>query len=197
MKSFRILFILFSLVLLGVGCFNFGEDTKKTKPVEIDRDAILHNARVNGLIMTDSEILEMQNPNIRNFDNQAINVGNLDSFIQEGFNGWNSAALADVTGGGSYGLAYSSYKDGVYTMFADIGGLPELDENYFYEGWIVRRGADMSLISTGKVKMDEDKFLNVYMSNTNFSDHDFYVLTLEPDDGDLAPAEHILEGTFN
>ena len=139
----------------------------------------------------------MQNPDVRNIDNQAINIGNYDTSVKKNFIGWHSAALADVTGGGSYGLAYGLYKDGVYSIISDMGGLPELDENYFYEGLIVRRGADISFISTGRAEIIDDKFVNIYKSSTNLTDHDFYVLTLEPDDDNPAPAEHILEGAFN
>ena len=197
MKNYRILFIVFGLVLLGAGCFNSSEEIKTNKPVDIDRDAILHNARVNGLIMNETEVAEMQNQDVRNFDNQAISVSDIESFFGKNVVGWKSAALADVTGGGSYGLAHSTFKDGVHTLISDMGSLPKLDNNYFYEGWIVRRGSDLSVISTGKAELIDDKLVNVYKSSTNLTDHDFYVLTLEPDDDNPAPAEHILEGAFN
>jgi len=36
--------------------------------------------------------------------------------------------------------------------------------------------------------------MNNFTSDIDYSSYDFYVLTLEPNDGDPAPADHIVEG---
>lgn len=119
------------------------------------------------------------------------------SYLKTDVKGWRAGALADVTGGGSFGLAHVQLVDGQFTLIAKLGGLPDPADGYFYEGWLVRRGAELSVVSTGRaLRADEDWYLNVFHSPTDLLDHDFYVLTLEPDDGDPAPAEHILEGTI-
>ncbi len=51
-------------------------------------------------------------------------------------------------------------------------------------------------MSTGPAEILEYTYINIFTSSTDYSDHDFYVLTLEPDDGNTAPDEHILEGTL-
>jgi len=66
----------------------------------------------------------------------------------------------------------------------------------FYEGWLVRRGDSFSVLSIGHAVKTEKGYMNVYQSPTDLSDHAFYVLTLEPEDGNSAPEEHILEGSF-
>ena len=104
--------------------------------------------------------------------------------------------LKDVTGGESTGLATVMYWEDNYDLSVMLYNLPELEEGFFYEGWIVRRGDDMSVISTGATTVENSIHLNIFESDNNFTDHDFYVLTLEPDDGDPAPAEHILEGVL-
>jgi hypothetical protein len=88
-------------------------------------------------------------------------------------------------------------KEGEYRLLAKFADLPELEEGYFYEGWIVR-SEPLSVISTGALEMDDEtgEYLNTYYAQEDLSDHLQYVLTLEPDDGDPAPADHVLEGVF-
>ena len=39
-------------------------------------------------------------------------------------------------------------------------------------------------------------YSNSFSTEKNYLEYDFYVLTIEPDDGDPAPDKHILEGTM-
>ena len=115
--------------------------------------------------------------------------------------------LADVTGGSSIrgvdtegkssGIAKAVTENNVYSLFVSFDDLPDPSGTDFYEGWVVRRGLNFSVISTGKTKKVDGKYVNMYQSETDLIDHDFYVLTLEPDDGNPAPAEHILEGVLS
>jgi hypothetical protein len=117
-----------------------------------------------------------------------------------------TATLADVNGGDTIGSANSSYlEDYGYTLQAEFPNLPALEEGFFYEGWIVRP-EPLSVISTGKLMdhleaadvypIDDGAFINSFDSKEDLTDHIKYILTLEPDDGDPAPAAHVLEGTF-
>ena len=104
--------------------------------------------------------------------------------------------LQDVTGGQATGNALVDYFEdiGRYDLLVYTDNLPELEEGFFYEGWVVRK-LPLSVISTGPLtKESASEWTNVYTSDTNLTDHVSYVLTLEPDDDDPAPAEHILEG---
>jgi len=183
------------LVILGVGCLRASNVvvTDESGEVVIDRDAVLFEAKENGLIMTDEESESMKSAIT---DSVSEPVNDFSAVLGQDFKGWNAAALADVTGGGSYGLAHSQFVNGKYTLVVEMGNLPVPGEGYFYEGWIVRRGAELGVISTGRAVVYEDKYVNVFVSPTDYSDHDFYVLTLEADDGNPAPDEHILEGTL-
>lgn len=106
-----------------------------------------------------------------------------------------SGSLADVAGGTASGIAKAGYTtENGYMLYATFKNLPELEEGYFYEGWIVRRGEEFSALSTGELEMVDGEYVNAYASGDDLTDHTFYVLTLEPDDGDPAPAEHVLEG---
>jgi len=117
-----------------------------------------------------------------------------------------SGQLADVTegktirgintGGNSSGLSKASFKDGSYSLLVTFNNLPDPEGTDFYEGWVVRKGQQFSVISTGKVEKIDGIYTNTYLSGENLTDHDFYVLTIEPDDDDPAPADHIVEGTM-
>ncbi len=90
-------------------------------------------------------------------------------------------------------LEYTDWKTQLMTSFAD---LPMSGSDNFYEGWIVRK-SPLSVISTGRLTYENGVWVNNYTSEDDLSDHSFYVLTLEPEDDDPAPADHILEGDIN
>ena len=50
--------------------------------------------------------------------------------------GW-QAELEDVTGGSASGSVDAGMYEGEYVLRATFRDLPELDEGYFYEGWVV------------------------------------------------------------
>jgi len=104
------------------------------------------------------------------------------------------ADLTDTTGGNAVGTVISSLtlSDGTYTLIASFGELPPLEDGYFYEGWLVRTEGELSVISTGALESN----MNFYSTSIDLTDHTQYILTLEPDDGDPAPADHVLEGSF-
>ncbi len=102
--------------------------------------------------------------------------------------------LAPVDGSGASGNAKARLSDGKYTLVAHFENLVDPGEGYFYEGWIVRETNGLSVISTGKAEKHNGRYVNVYETSEDLSDHLFYVLTIEPDDGDPAPADHVVEG---
>lgn len=108
-----------------------------------------------------------------------------------------SGDLSDVTGGDASGFVQVEYEDGNYKLVAVFEDLPEPEGTDFYEGWVVRRGENKSVISTGKAEAPDGIYVNMFESTEDLRDHDYYVLTLEPDDGDPAPAEHILDGVIS
>ena len=83
-----------------------------------------------------------------------------------------------------------------FQLEVNFKNLPAPAGDSFYEGWVVRKGANQSVVSTGKATINDGQYTNKFTSDTNLQDHTFYVLTLEPNDGDPAPADHILEGTM-
>ena len=148
------------------------------------------------LTMTDEEKNMMETT-------QVANGGSVDSAEMPAFEPEDefdyAGELVDVSGGSASGFAMANFtnaSDEGYKMYATFENLPELEEGFFYEGWVVRRGNDFDVLSSGVAEKVDGKYVNTFVSNADLTDHDFYVLTLEPDDGDPAPAEHILEGTM-
>lgn len=107
--------------------------------------------------------------------------------------------LEDVSSSGSAGDATAMYyDDGSYELQADFLSLAQTTNGDFYEGWLVNQ-VTKEFFSTGVATVDaQGSGTNTYMSSTDHQTegYDFYVLTLEPDDGDPAPAEHIVEGVL-
>lgn len=71
--------------------------------------------------------------------------------------------------------------------------LPATGADNFYEGRLVRK-SPFKFISTGPLEMKDGMYVNDRMSSEDYLDFNHYVLTLEPNDNDPAPAEHIFEG---
>jgi len=106
-----------------------------------------------------------------------------------------SGVLSDVSGGDASGRVSAGMVDGVYHLYARFADLPKLEDDYFYEGWLVRM-SPLDIVSTGELSEHNGTLVNTYLSREDLFGHKFYVLTLEPRDNDLAPAKHILEGVM-
>jgi hypothetical protein len=107
------------------------------------------------------------------------------------------SVLKNVTSGSGAGVVQATQSTTTYRLEAQFENLPELEDGFFYEGWIVRRNlANRSVLSTGPATKTIGGFTNIFTAEEKLFDHDFYVLTLEPDDGDPAPADHVLEGVL-
>jgi len=128
-------------------------------------------------------------------DSMMMDDGKKDEVMESSSTYAFSGVLADVSDGNATGVSMANFADGVYSLVADFSDLPEPEGTDFYEGWIVRK-SPFDFISTGEAEKKDGKYMNFYSASSDLTDHDFYVLTIEPDDGDPAPAGHILEGTM-
>ncbi len=187
-----------TLVLTGAGCTsaedttNINSEATEVSDVEVDADdaMAIEKAEMVDAMEEDEMMMEV--------DDVMISALREPDYTHKG----KLVAVADdAATGPENGLVWSVYNadEEMYTLYATFDGLPVVDaEEFFYEGWIVRKGDNMSVVSTGAVEYDADlkQWVNRYQTATDLSDHDFYVLTLEPNDDDSAPADHILEGTL-
>lgn len=102
-----------------------------------------------------------------------------------------------ITEGKTKAVVKSHYDSDqkLFKLYGTFAQMPKLREGFYYEGWLVRR-EPFSMISTGKVVMIDEELTNVYVSGADLRDYDFFVLTLEHNDGDPDPEIEILEGQF-
>lgn len=78
-------------------------------------------------------------------------------------------------------------------LHAEFYWLADPAPDNFYE-WRIVRKSPLSVISTWPITMNNGKRINDRNSSEDLSDHTHYVLTLEPNDNDPKPEEHIFEG---
>lgn len=110
--------------------------------------------------------------------------------------------LADVSGlpagqagGPAKGEAAYRFMNDKYEQMV-VAELPDLEDGYFYGGWLVRPEPP-GQISTGKLfKQADGRYTLFFSDSRNYSDFTRVVITLEPNDGNPEPAQSILEGGF-
>lgn len=173
--SFVVL-VLFSLVFAGC--------SQKTSTKQPQENVVATKPKV------DKPIVEK--------DQQAKEEKKNDLEISDIFSNAQKIGIVDVSGGNAKGEAWLAIK-GEKTHHRVIAhNLPQLLNGDFYEGWLVKDAAAGDFFSTGAMIMEENssKFTLNYQTEGDKSDYRLVVITLEPDDGDPAPAAHILEGAF-
>jgi thiol-disulfide isomerase/thioredoxin len=104
--------------------------------------------------------------------------------------------LSAVDGSDAFGEAGFSFKDKL-ELKASINSLKDPDEGFFYEGWLVDPSVEGKFISTGELNKENDIWVNNFTSPVDYTSYTKYVLTIEPKDGDPAPADHVVEGTLS
>lgn len=153
-----------------------------------DSDEASNGVEMKGKPKTDNTKQEMTNELANTFASSTFQFqGSLEDVTEgETIRGINSA-------GNSTGTAQFEYSDGEFKLKAVFEDLPNPIGDDFYEGWLVRRSTG-DFISTGKASLQNGIYTNYYSSKTDYTDYDYYVLTLEPNDRDLGPDVHIVEG---
>jgi len=98
--------------------------------------------------------------------------------------------LKDVTGGQAVGTAWRQYDEEEFSHKVEASNLPSLEKGFYYEAWLV---GDEGFFSTGRMVETGTLY---YKAGEDKSEFAGVVVTLEPEDGNPAPAEHVLEGSF-
>lgn len=186
------------VVFLGAGCGEENEDTvslNQTVPVaqvDDDEDDAIEKNDDNA---EPGEEENMDTEDVVNGKEYAVVGAPAADSLTYDYQADLEPNLAGAATGEESGKAYATFQDDIYTLYATFENLPEIDSNeYFYEGWLVAPG---SVVSTGNATMDENaQYANTYQGSIDMTDHTRYILTLEPRDGDPAPADHVVEGDF-
>ena len=107
---------------------------------------------------------------------------------------WGQEVRWIVTSGDATWHASVSYSEGEFMLHAQFTDLTDPIGDDFYEGWLVQK-SPFKFISTWELKKQDWDYINHFESAIDYRSYDFYVLTLEPNDGNPAPADHIFEWT--
>lgn len=91
------------------------------------------------------------------------------------------------------GIAKYRYENEIYDLYVEFENLPTPLNDDFYEGWVVR-DTPFAFVSTGKLEEIDGIMTNTFISTNDYSEYNLYVLTIEPNDGNDAPAGHVIEG---
>lgn len=151
------------------------------------------------------EVTEMEERMSSGFalkDNKTMDVTNANFEVMSDFEFSTTLSLEDVTNGakirgtqftaegmGEVGYGWNVDK---FVLKGTMMNLPDPNGTDFYEGWLVK-SSPFRFVSTGALVKDGDNYVNRFVTETDYSEYDMYVLTIEPDDGDTRPAEHVLE----
>jgi len=101
--------------------------------------------------------------------------------------------LKDVSGGQAIGTAWRHFDESKFTHKVKVSKLTDLEKGFFYEGWLV---GETGFFSTGRMGAVDGEGTLYYTSDEDKSAYRGVVVTLEPEDGDPAPADHVVEGSF-
>lgn len=100
--------------------------------------------------------------------------------------------LKDVSGGQAVGTAWR-HQGKKFVLKMEVSRLTGLDKGFYYEGWLV---GDTGFFSIGRLGEDGGIGKIYYQTDEDKSQYRGLVITEEPEDGEAAPAKHILEGSF-
>jgi hypothetical protein len=104
-------------------------------------------------------------------------------------------AITEVGDFRANGIAQAHmFEDGYFLHTITLNIEPAAD-GYFYEGWLIK---GPSVISVGHLSnyFGDSRHSLRFDANEDYTGYTKVVITLEPDDGDPAPADHIAEGTL-
>jgi len=163
------------IVIIIGGMWLFKEDKKEE---DVAPEIILESSKM-------MEPEELQLP-LSDAEKQKIE----DVFLREGVE---MTVLRDVSEGQAAGTAWRNYDGQQFSHKLEVTGLESLEKGFYYEGWLV---GDEGFFSTGRMAVVEGKGKLYFTSDSDKMEFRGAVVTLEPEDGDTAPAEHILEGSF-
>ena len=183
------------IILGGIGCLKLKTSVEETET--IDSAEIIKNAKESGLIMSDEEVIEMAETSKEPHEIGEVQLTPLQIEELMGYEYEYHGALADVTGGKSYGMAHSNFDSGQYDLYVTIGNMPTLSDGQYFEAWLVDRGENQRSVSLGSFEQDElGNYYIVFRGSSVLLDYEFSVVTSEWDDEDVSAGLHVLEGVI-
>ena len=104
-------------------------------------------------------------------------------------------SLTGVEGTIANGVAQTHvYEDGASLHTVQLN-IERPEEGFFYEGWIIK-GDDVLSTGHAKSRFGDVRHFIQFQTDKDLTDYYEIVITLEPDDGNPAPAAHVAEGVL-
>lgn len=184
--------VLIIIILVAVvGGLYYSKNKKKTEPTQESAPAAMMEKMDSMEASKDESMMAMDDAMMEKMVMMEYEYsGTLDD-VTEG-----KTIRGITTNGNGSGVAMATFAEGIYSLSATMNNVPDPAGTDFYEGWVVRM-EPFDFISTGKLEKKDGKWVDMYSSEQDLTEYDFYVLTLEPDDNDPAPADHIVEGKMS
>lgn len=105
-----------------------------------------------------------------------------------------TVTLEDQIGAGIQGEAKRAFSDGRFYFRIETSGLILPEKGYFYEGWLQQESDYLSL---GRMEVSMAGTARLYYTaSEDRSLYDQVLLTLEPEDGNQAPAKVMMRAIF-
>lgn len=175
--------IVVGLILLVIAGWTVIKKPKSSIPEEGVSDTLVQEVPMNEAVEGEKGMTMQEQQQLREKIDQSLQ----DKQTQ-------SSVLKDVRGGQAFGTAYRLLSTGSFYHKAVLSSLPALEKGFFLEGWLVNPSG--AYFSTGRVIPEGEKGVLYYFAQEDKSAYNTVVITLEPEDGNPAPAKHILEGQF-
>ncbi|MDQ6984941.1 MAG: anti-sigma factor [Candidatus Dojkabacteria bacterium] len=185
-------FLLLAVVLVAGGFFVFNESNqeKESSDRAEEKDVMLDNNTISQEETNEEDKTEEILPS----DETELITYEYSGALRDVTADWVSQLRGIDTKGLANGSAQMTFQNGTFYLSALIANLPDPQEDDFYEGWLVRN-EPFDFISTGILVKEEDGvYTNVFESDQDLTTYTQYVLTIEPNDSDPAPAGHVVEG---
>ena len=193
MKSLRFILPLFAVLLLvGGGCAALEKDVTDTAPQgvlpDLSDDVVIPPDLDGDAMEKDDAMMKQDGDAMMKKEGSAMEgEPEVDLVFQ------NRIVLTDVSEKGAQGEGWYG-KHGDETRVYASFNVEKVDEkDYFYEGWLI---CDGKVISTGALRFFDGLYENYFASTDIATPCEKYVLTIEPNDGDPAPADHVMDGVM-
>ena len=99
-----------------------------------------------------------------------------------------------IVGGTITGEAKRAFSDGKFYFRVKTTGLKTTEKGYYHEVFLEK---DSSYFSVGRLEVDTiGNGVLYYSSSINKTDYNKVIVTIEPEDGNPAPATTVLEASF-
>lgn len=167
-----------SLALMGAGC-SAGKYSK-----EVEGKSDLNAKELSMLRKSSKQVKDTKSVEIKESEKENLVIMPFDYF----------ANLSNLSESNLSGIVKVTNDGEVFTLLSIASGLPDLNDGMSYQGWLIRQD-DFQVVPTGMLVKQNADYVNYFKSQTDFTDHLFYVITKQEANSKV-PQEQLLEAAM-